>query len=84
MCCHSPPKNYPPAARSALVERADAAKGWERIQSTKACLVLAERLAETGGAAEARAIYAHLRRTRSNGSEAYIREAAERGLAALG
>ena len=56
--------------------------GWERIQAGKHCLVLAEKLTASGKKVEAAKIYTHLRDTRTDPSEKYIREAAERGLAA--
>jgi len=66
-----------------LIEAADVAPGWERIQATKHCLVLAEKLRSAGKKAEAAKIYAHLRSTRSDPSEKYVRDAAEKALAAL-
>jgi len=70
------------AAAGALTKAADAAEGWERIQMTKACLLLSERLVAQGKKDEAKAIYAHLRNSRKDPSEAYVREAAEKALAA--
>ena len=67
-----------------VLKAADAHKGWERIQETKACLLLAERLLEAGKKPEATRIYTRLRDTRTDPSEKYVREAAERGLAAAG
>ncbi len=55
------------------------AKGYERIQATKACLLLAERLLATGNAKAAGRIYEHLRDTRA-ASEAYVRDTAARAL----
>ena len=65
-----------------LIKGADAAPGWERMQNTKACLLLAERLVAAGKKAEAAKLYTHLRDTRTDAAERYVREAAERGLAA--
>ena len=65
-----------------LIKAADVPPGWERIQATKHCLVLAEKLAAAGKPAEARRIYQHLRDTRKGASEAYIRELADKALAA--
>ena len=62
---------------------ADAQSGWERIQSTKACFVLAERLVASNETSAAREIYTHLRATRKDPSESHVRESAERALAAL-
>jgi len=67
-----------------LLKEADKEPGWERIQATKHCLVLAEKLAASGQALAARQIYAHLRDTRSDPSERYIRDAAEKALAGRG
>ena len=67
-CCSRPPTCEP---------------GWERIQATKHCLVLAEKLTAAGKKAEARRIYQHLRDTRKDASEAYIRQAADKALATV-
>jgi HEAT repeat protein len=69
---------------SEVVKAADVDPGWERIQATKHCLVLAEKLAASGQALAARQIYAELRNTRSDPSERYIRDAAEKALAGRG
>jgi len=70
------------ASADLLLKAADGPQGWERMQMTKFCLVLAENLAAAGRKADAAKIYAHLRDTRKDPSEKYICEAAERGLAA--
>lgn len=70
-----------PNALEPLLQAAEKPAGWERIQATNACLLLAERLLESGKKAEARRIYAQLRDTRKDPSERHIREAAERALA---
>jgi HEAT repeat protein len=76
--------NMGDAASAELVtKKADGSQGWERIQAHKACLLLAERLAAAGAKDPSRRIYAHLKQTRTEPSEAYIRDAAERGLSAL-
>jgi HEAT repeat protein len=66
-----------------LIQAADVEPGWERIQATKNCLVLAEKLAAAGQQAPAAKIYAHLRDTRTDPHEKYVRDAAEKGLAVL-
>jgi HEAT repeat protein len=66
----------------ALLEAADVEPGWERIQAAKHCLVLAERLSKAGNQDAAAKIYKHLRDTRSGPAEKYLRDAAERALAA--
>ncbi len=65
-----------------LLKAADVEPGWERIQATKHCLVLAEKLMAAGKRDPARKIYKYLRDTRSDPSEEYVREAAEKALAA--
>ena len=66
----------------ALLALADA-KGpaWQRIRATGACLQLAANLTAAGKRADATKIYKHLRDTRTDESEAYIRQAAENALA---
>lgn len=66
-----------------LIKAADGEPGWERIQQTRHCLVLAEKLSAAGKKAEAGKIYKHLRSTRKDASEKYIRDAAEKALAAV-
>jgi HEAT repeat protein len=61
---------------------ATGAGGYERIQATRSCLLLAERLLAAGRQTSAEKIYRHLRDT-PVASESYIREAAERGLATV-
>ncbi len=50
----------------ALIKAADGDPGWKRIQATKNCMVLAEKLAAAGKKSEAARIYAHLEKTRSD------------------
>lgn len=71
-------------AAQPLLEAADTCQGWERIQLTKACLVLAEKLAAAGNPAAARHIYQRLQQTRTAANEQHVRDAAQRGLAAIG
>jgi hypothetical protein len=68
------------SSADALIKSADSAEGWERTEATKACLLLAERLAATGRKPQAARIYAHLRDTRNDRTEGHVREAAERAL----
>ena len=63
-----------------LLKAADTSKGFERTKQTAACLQLAENLLVLGRKKEATRIYQHLRDTRKDPAEAYIREAAEHGL----
>jgi hypothetical protein len=70
-------------AANSLLAAAASAKGWERTQITKACLVLAEHLAAAEKKADARRIYESLKKTRSDKSEQHIKHAVELGLAAI-
>ena len=70
------------ASVDALIKAADVDPGWQRIQATKHCLVLAEKLLAAGGKQQAVKIYTHLRNTRKDPSEKYIRDAAQKALAA--
>ena len=63
-----------------LLKAADTAKGFDRTKQTGACLQLAENLLALGRKKEATRIYQHLRDTRKDPAEAYIREAAEHAL----
>jgi hypothetical protein len=69
-----------PEAVEALCAAANAEAGWERIQATKACLVLAEKLLAAGKKAEAVKVYAYLRDSRSGEDERYVREVARKAL----
>jgi HEAT repeat protein len=71
-----------PGSVDALLTAADTPAGWERIQAAKHCLMLAENLAAAGNKDLAATIYKHLRDTRTDPSERYVREAAEKALAA--
>ena len=66
-----------------LIKAAGADQGWERIQATKHCLVLAEKLQAAGNKELPAKIYAYLRDTRKDPHEKYVRDAAEKALAAL-
>jgi hypothetical protein len=67
-----------------LLAAADAAGEYERIKATKACLLLAERLLAEGKKNRAAKIYKHLHSTRTGSDEAHVRDAADKGLAAVG
>jgi hypothetical protein len=75
--------NVADASAVDLVIKASNTEGWERIKSVKACLVLAEKLAAAGKKDDARKIYTHLRDSRTDPKEQYVKEAASRGLAGL-
>jgi len=64
-----------------LLRTAEKANGWERIQATKACLLLAEKLRAAGRKNEAMSIYKHLRDTRTDPAERYVCDAAKSRLA---
>jgi len=65
-----------------LLKAANAEGTYERVTATKACLLLAERLLEAGKKEPAVKIYTNLRDTHSGPDKAYIRAAANEGLAA--
>ena len=67
-----------------LLRAAQAEETYERVKATKACLLLAERLLAAGGKEPAAKIYKHLRETRISSDEAYVRDAANEGLEAVG
>ncbi len=69
-------------AVDALIKAAGVPDGWERIQATKHCLVLAEKLTAAGNRAEAGKIYTYLRDSRKDTHEKYVRDLAEKALAA--
>jgi len=58
--------------------------GYERIKAAQACLLLAEALAAAGKKADAKAVYSRLRDACTHDQEAYLRDACDRGAAALG
>lgn len=63
-----------------VLNAAETQEPWERIKATQACLLLAENLAAAGKRAEAANIYKHLRDTRTDPKEKYIRDAASKAL----
>ncbi len=67
----------------AVIRAVTNAGGWERIQMIKACLLLAENLLADGSKAAAVRIYETLRDTCQDPADRYVREAAERALAAV-
>lgn len=72
-----------PYGPNAVLEAAGKAEGWERIQLVKACLLLAETFLSQARKAEAARVYTTLREASSDPADAYVREAAERGLAGV-
>jgi len=71
------------AAVAAMLKCADSHAGWERINQTDACMVLAENLAAAGAKDAAVAIWTHLAQIRTDPSERHVRTAAQGQLAAL-
>ena len=71
------------AAVDVVSKATDAPENWPRTQATRAAFLLAETLAAAGKKPEATRIYRHLIDTRTDPKEAYVRTAAESGLAAL-
>jgi len=65
-----------------LLKAADVEPSWERTEQTKACLLLAERLAAAGRKDAAARVYQHLADTRKDDSERYVREQAQKALGA--
>jgi HEAT repeat protein len=72
-----------PAGIDACLAAAEKAEGYERVQAGKSRLLFAERLRESKKA-DAKRLYEHIRRTSEEESETYLREVAERELAAIG
>jgi HEAT repeat protein len=70
------------SAVDALIKAAGVPDGWERIEATKHCLVLAEKLAAAGDKTGAGKIYSYLRDSRKDAHEKYVRDLAEKALAA--
>ncbi len=66
-----------------LLKAANVEGTYERNTATKACLLLAEKLLGSGKKGPATKIYTHLRDTRSQPDETYIRAAANKGLATV-
>jgi hypothetical protein len=66
-----------------VVLKAADSEGWERIQAHKSCLLLAEKLVASGRKSYGVKIYSHLRDTRTDSSEQYIREVASEALTAI-
>lgn len=71
-----------PAGIEACLAAAENAQGFERIQAGKSRLLFAERLRDSNKA-QAKRLYQHVGQTSGDESEAYLREIAERELAAL-
>lgn len=66
------------------IKESDAEPSFVRIKATSNALLLAEKLLASGKKAEAVKIYKHLYESRQDDSEAYVKEAAQEGLAKAG
>jgi len=71
-----------PGSVDMLNRALDAENPYERIKAAQACLLLAENLLAAGKKKDAMKIYAHLRDTRTDPAERYLRQVAESALAA--
>jgi len=71
-----------PGSVDIVLRAADVQDPYERIKAAQACLLLAENLLAAGKKKDAMKIYAHLRDTRTDPVEQYLRELAEGALAA--
>jgi HEAT repeat protein len=67
-----------------VLKAADVDAGYERIKATSSALLLAEKLLAAGKKTDAAKIYKHLKSTRSDASEAYVKEVASEGLVKAG
>lgn len=65
-----------PGSVDIVLRLADESKGFDRTRATKACLLLAERLAASGHNERAIRVYRHLRDTRTDPSEKYVSDLA--------
>jgi hypothetical protein len=66
-----------------ILKLADTDANYERVKATQASLLLAEKLVAAGKPREAARIYTHLRDTRKDKTEKYIRDLAENALGSL-
>jgi len=67
-----------------MLKATGADSSWERTKAIQACLLLAENLAQAGKRNDAARIYSHIRATRTEAKEQYLRDAATKALSALG
>jgi HEAT repeat protein len=73
-----------PAGVEACLAAAENAKEYERIQAGKCRLLFAARLLEAGHKSQAQQVLGHLKKTSADESESYLREIADREIAAIG
>jgi HEAT repeat protein len=72
-----------PEATELMLATVVRSEDWPKTQATKAALLLAENLAAAGNKDQATKLYQHIRDTHDAPGFGHIREAAERGLAAV-
>ena len=65
-----------------LIKASDTKDSWERVQTARACLELAEKLTAAGEIPQAHKIYTHLKNTRKDAGESYVGDIAAKALAA--
>ncbi|MDP6544818.1 MAG: HEAT repeat domain-containing protein [Phycisphaerae bacterium] len=65
-----------------LIKASDAKDAWERVQTARACLELAEKLIAAGKIPQAKKIYTHLQKTRKDAGERYVGDIAAKALTA--
>ncbi len=70
-----------PGGVATCLAASEKAMGYERIQAAKSCLILAARLGTAGHKSEAKQVLDHVRKTRTDESEQYLRDIADRELA---
>jgi hypothetical protein len=70
-----------PGGVAACLAASEKASGYERIQAAKSSLLLGERLRAAGHKSEAKQVLEHVRKSRTDESEQYLRDIAEREVA---
>jgi HEAT repeat protein len=70
-----------PGGVAACLAASEKATGYERIQAAKSSLLLGERLRTAGNKSEAQHVFGHVRKSRTDESEKYLRDIAEREVA---
>ncbi len=73
--------NIPDPTSVDLLIKSSDAQGYERIQNTNSCLLAAQKLTAIGKKTDADKIYKHLATTRTDKSEQYIKDIAQKALA---
>jgi HEAT repeat protein len=67
-----------PGGVAACLAASEKATGYERIQAAKSSLLLGERLRTAGHKSEAQHVFGHVRKSRTDESEKYLRDIADR------